>query len=123
MSTPKSLKDQIRQLKADGFSQREIARLTGTARNTVAKILKGEADEARRREQEAREELDKATPETRIRLVENYWKLNHARNPRGREEEVIDRASPPGLQLREPELDRYRVIHAHKVHRGEVPWR
>ena len=48
MSTPKSLKDQIRQLKADGFSQREIARLTGTARNTVAKILKENADEGPR---------------------------------------------------------------------------
>ena len=135
MSIPESDRNEIRHLKAAGLSKRKIAQVTGHSRNTVAKVLNGEADEARHRERAAREELARA-PSRRcphcgrigkmpccVYLAENYWRLNHKRSPRAREGEVIDRSRPLGLQLHNPERARYEEIHDRKVQRGEVPWR
>ncbi len=136
MSIPKWRKDQIRELKAQGFSQREIARVTGTARDTVARVLSGpaDADDARQREREARHELAEAPPERcpgcgRLVtmpcpgcLARNYLELKKHRGesrPRG---EPIDRRPPPGLELREPHRARYEEIHDWKVQRRRIPW-
>ena len=135
MSLSKPERDRIRQLKAEGFSQRQIAFKTGHSRNTVADVLRTPADmdDARRREQEARRQLAAAPAEKcpgcgymvtfpcPVCLARNYLELKRQSKIRSREDPV-DRRSPPGLDLRGPHRERYQEIHDRKVPRGRIHW-
>ena len=136
MSIPKSEKDRIRQLKAEGFSQRDIARMTGHSRNTVADILGTPAgdDDARRREREARRQLAEAPPERcpgcgrkvtfpcALCLARNYRELKKRQSECQPREEPMDRRPPPGIELHGSHDNRYQEVHDRKKQRGRIPW-
>jgi transcriptional regulator with XRE-family HTH domain len=135
MSIPQSEKDDIRRLRAKGFSVRKIARMTGRSRNTIAKILRTrpDDDDARIRRKKALKQLAEAPPEKcpgcgrmvtfpcalcRARIVEEKNRRSGLR-PR---DDPIDRRPPPGIELRGPDRARYQEVHDRKRRRGDIPW-
>jgi len=136
MSLSKSERDRIRTLHAEGFSQRQIARMTGYSRVTVARVLStpADADDARTRERKARQQLAEAPPEKcpgcgrmvtfpcALCRARNYRELKKRHGELRPREQPIDRRPPPGIELRGSDRARYQEVHDRKRRRGDIPW-